>query len=181
MERCSSTTQSTTPSFSVRLVEPAIAFCCNRPGFEPAMKDPADDPFFAIIDRDGVRIFVKAILPAEGPSRHGLMKSRDLRVALLFVRLDLARSAQPPEPEVFQQSAVRQLRPTPQVPSQRCRWVLRVLLSASVVRCRGRSDARPTTPLQPTSGATRLWCAVRSLTRRLRLSVEPLCTQTTRS
>jgi catechol 2,3-dioxygenase-like lactoylglutathione lyase family enzyme len=65
---------SISPFFIVRDIEPAIAFYRDRLGFEVAFKGPDDDPFFAILDRDGVRIFIKSILPEVGPlpnqSRH---------------------------------------------------------------------------------------------------------------
>lgn len=60
--------------FIVRDVAPAIAFYRDRLGFEVTFSAPQEEPFFAILDRDGVRIMIKAILPdvhpLPNPSRH---------------------------------------------------------------------------------------------------------------
>jgi catechol 2,3-dioxygenase-like lactoylglutathione lyase family enzyme len=65
------------PFFIVRDVAPAIAFYCDRLGFRlayAAPDTPDEPPFFAILERDAVRIIVKAILPEvaplPNPSRH---------------------------------------------------------------------------------------------------------------
>ena len=62
------------PLFIVRDVAPAIAFYRERLGFELEFLGPEDDPYFAIVERDGVRIMMKAILPEvppiPNPSRH---------------------------------------------------------------------------------------------------------------
>lgn len=62
------------PLFIVRDVAPAIAFYRERLGFELEFLGPEDDPCFAIVERDGVRIMMKAILPEvppiPNPSRH---------------------------------------------------------------------------------------------------------------
>jgi catechol 2,3-dioxygenase-like lactoylglutathione lyase family enzyme len=62
------------PFFIVREVASAIAFYRDRLGFEVTFSAPEDEPFFAILDRDGVRIMIKAILPEvhplPNPSRH---------------------------------------------------------------------------------------------------------------
>ena len=62
------------PFFIVRDVAPAIAFYRDRLGFAVTFSAPEDDPFFAILARDGVRIMIKSILPevqpAPNPSRH---------------------------------------------------------------------------------------------------------------
>jgi catechol 2,3-dioxygenase-like lactoylglutathione lyase family enzyme len=62
------------PFFIVRDVPSAVAFYCDRLGFEVGFMAPDSDPFFAIVERDGARIFVKAILPevqpTPNPSRH---------------------------------------------------------------------------------------------------------------
>ena len=62
------------PFFIVRDVIPAIAFYRDSLGFEVAFLGPDDDPYFAIVERDGVNIMIKAILPEvpplPNPSRH---------------------------------------------------------------------------------------------------------------
>lgn len=62
------------PFFIVREVLPAVAFYTERLGFEVQFSAPEDEPFFAILERDGVRIMIKAILPDVPPlpnhSRH---------------------------------------------------------------------------------------------------------------
>ena len=63
------------PFFIVRDVIPAIAFYRERLGFEVVFLGPDDDPYFAIVKRDQVRIFLKAIVPDVLPipnhTRHG--------------------------------------------------------------------------------------------------------------
>jgi len=49
------------PFFIVRDVAPTLAFYRERLGFEVAYLAPPEDPFFAIVRRDGVELFVKAI------------------------------------------------------------------------------------------------------------------------
>lgn len=65
---------SITPFFIVRDVAPAVAFYRDRLGFGIEFLGPGDDPCFAIVARDGVRIMLKAILPEippmPNPSRH---------------------------------------------------------------------------------------------------------------
>lgn len=62
------------PFFIVGDVPSAIAFYRDRLGFEVRFMAPEDEPFFAIVQRDGVQIFMKSILPevqpAPNPSRH---------------------------------------------------------------------------------------------------------------
>jgi catechol 2,3-dioxygenase-like lactoylglutathione lyase family enzyme len=62
------------PFFIVRDVMPAIAFYRDQLGFELEFLGPEDDPYFAILKRDGVWIMIKAILPevqpVPNPSRH---------------------------------------------------------------------------------------------------------------
>jgi catechol 2,3-dioxygenase-like lactoylglutathione lyase family enzyme len=76
MERSEDRAQlaSIAPFFIVRDVPAAVAFYRDRLGFEVQFTAPGDDPFFAIIQRDGARIFLKAILPAvqptPNPTRH---------------------------------------------------------------------------------------------------------------
>ncbi len=63
------------PFFIVRDVMPSIAFYKDRLGFEVMFIGPDDDdPFFAMLKRDGVHLMLKAITPevqpAPNPSRH---------------------------------------------------------------------------------------------------------------
>lgn len=63
------------PFFIVRDVMPSIAFYTERLGFEVMFLGPGDDdPFFAMLQRDGVRLMLKAITPevqpAPNPGRH---------------------------------------------------------------------------------------------------------------
>jgi catechol 2,3-dioxygenase-like lactoylglutathione lyase family enzyme len=53
------------PSFIVQNVTAATSFYRDMPGFEIMYQHPDDDPFFAIVCRDGVMIFVKSV--GEGP------------------------------------------------------------------------------------------------------------------
>ena len=55
------------PFFIVRSVAPSIAFYRDGLGFQVAYVAPEDDPFFAIVRRDGVQIMIKAILPDVPP------------------------------------------------------------------------------------------------------------------
>jgi len=62
------------PFFIVRDVPQSVAFYRDRLGFESTFIAPDDAPFFAMIERDGVRIMLKAITPdvqpSPNPSRH---------------------------------------------------------------------------------------------------------------
>ena len=61
------------PSFIVSNVDQTIAFYRDRLGFEVRFQDPAQNPFFAILGRDGAQLFVKSeggITPVPNPSRH---------------------------------------------------------------------------------------------------------------
>jgi catechol 2,3-dioxygenase-like lactoylglutathione lyase family enzyme len=51
------------PFFIVRDVASSVAFYRERLGFEVTFAAPEDEPFFAILGRDNVRIMLKAILP----------------------------------------------------------------------------------------------------------------------
>jgi catechol 2,3-dioxygenase-like lactoylglutathione lyase family enzyme len=56
------------PFFIVRDVTTALAFYSEKLGFEAVFKEPADDPFFAIVQRDGAMIFLKAVNEAPLPN-----------------------------------------------------------------------------------------------------------------
>ena len=63
------------PFFIVRDVMQSLAFYRDRLGFEVMFLGPDDDdPFFAMLSRDGVRLMLKAITPEvqprPNPSRH---------------------------------------------------------------------------------------------------------------
>ena len=61
------------PSFIVSNVDQTIAFYRDKLGFETRFQEPAQDPFFAIIGRDGAQILVKAhkgISPIPNHQRH---------------------------------------------------------------------------------------------------------------
>ena len=63
------------PFFIVRDVMRSIAYYKDYLGFEVVFLGPDDDPYFAIVKRDGVRLMLKAITPevqpTPNPSRHG--------------------------------------------------------------------------------------------------------------
>jgi catechol 2,3-dioxygenase-like lactoylglutathione lyase family enzyme len=61
------------PSFVVGDVGQTIAFYCDKLGFETRFQEPDEDPFFAIIGRDGAQIFIKSegdVSPIPNSSRH---------------------------------------------------------------------------------------------------------------
>jgi catechol 2,3-dioxygenase-like lactoylglutathione lyase family enzyme len=67
------TTTAISPSFIVSNVEQTIAFYCDKLSFETRFLEPEQDPFFAIIGRDGAQIFIKAernVTPVPNSSRH---------------------------------------------------------------------------------------------------------------
>ena len=55
------------PLFIVDDVIPAIAFYRDRLDFDVTFLGPEGDPYFAIVERDGVSIMIKAILPEVPP------------------------------------------------------------------------------------------------------------------
>jgi catechol 2,3-dioxygenase-like lactoylglutathione lyase family enzyme len=64
------------PCFIVSNVDETIAFYCDNLGFETRFKEPARDPFFAIVGRDGAQIFIKAVKdvqPLPNHKRHHYM------------------------------------------------------------------------------------------------------------
>jgi catechol 2,3-dioxygenase-like lactoylglutathione lyase family enzyme len=60
------------PSFIVRDVTPSIAFYRDRLGFQLEHLAPDDNPFFAIVRRDGAQIFLKSVgvEPVPNYTRH---------------------------------------------------------------------------------------------------------------
>jgi catechol 2,3-dioxygenase-like lactoylglutathione lyase family enzyme len=57
------------PFFIVCNVTAALAFYDEKLGFEAIFKEPAHDPFFAIVLRDGAMIFLKAVNADPIPNR----------------------------------------------------------------------------------------------------------------
>ncbi|HEX8019397.1 VOC family protein [Mucilaginibacter sp.] len=57
------------PFFIVRDVRVALSFYSEKLGFEAVFKEPAHDPFFAIVQRDGAMIFLKAVNADPVPNR----------------------------------------------------------------------------------------------------------------
>jgi catechol 2,3-dioxygenase-like lactoylglutathione lyase family enzyme len=57
------------PSFIVRNVPAAVSFYCGKLGFEVVYQEPQEDPFFAIVHRDGAMIFLKAVGVEALPNR----------------------------------------------------------------------------------------------------------------
>ncbi len=51
------------PSFIVENLEASVAFYVDKLGFEVRFIGPDDDPFWAIVGRDNISIFLKAIAP----------------------------------------------------------------------------------------------------------------------
>jgi catechol 2,3-dioxygenase-like lactoylglutathione lyase family enzyme len=69
-------TQGISPFFIVSNVNQTIAFYRDKLGFETRFQEPDQNPFFAIIGRDGVQLFVKSdkdVLPLPNPARHPYM------------------------------------------------------------------------------------------------------------
>lgn len=61
------------PFFLVSNVRQTVEFYCEKLGFEAEYLDPKDDPFFAIVRRDGATIFLKShadLQPVPNSSRH---------------------------------------------------------------------------------------------------------------
>jgi len=65
------------PSFIVSDVDQTIAFYRDKLGFETRLREPEQDPFFAIIGRDGAQIFIKSdkdVSPLPNHMRHHYMR-----------------------------------------------------------------------------------------------------------
>ena len=68
-----STLESISPFFIVTDVERTIAFYRDQLGFQTRLQQPATAPFFAILGRDAVQVFVKAetdVAPVPNASRN---------------------------------------------------------------------------------------------------------------
>jgi catechol 2,3-dioxygenase-like lactoylglutathione lyase family enzyme len=57
------------PCFIVHNVSTSLAFYCQMLGFEILFQEPQQDPFFAIVQRDGSMIFLKAVGVEAIPNR----------------------------------------------------------------------------------------------------------------
>jgi catechol 2,3-dioxygenase-like lactoylglutathione lyase family enzyme len=70
-------TEHISPFFIVSNVDRTIVFYRDKLGFETRFQEPTNDPFFAIIGRGGVQIFLKSdrsVSPSPNPSRHPSMR-----------------------------------------------------------------------------------------------------------
>jgi catechol 2,3-dioxygenase-like lactoylglutathione lyase family enzyme len=70
------TIESMCPFFIVGHVARTIAFYVDTLGFKTSYKEPAAEPFFAIVQRDGASLFVKAgqASPLPNPKRDPAMR-----------------------------------------------------------------------------------------------------------
>jgi catechol 2,3-dioxygenase-like lactoylglutathione lyase family enzyme len=72
-----SQTQAISPCFIVSNVDQTIAFYRDKLGFEMRLREPEQDPFFAIIGREGAQLFVKSdkdVSPLPNHKRHHYMR-----------------------------------------------------------------------------------------------------------
>ena len=70
-------TQAISPCFIVTNVDQTIAFYRDKLGFEMRLREPAEDPFFGIIGRDGVQLLIKSdqdVSPLPNSKRHHFMR-----------------------------------------------------------------------------------------------------------
>lgn len=70
-------TSAISPCFIVSDVDQTIAFYRDRLGFETRLREPDPNPFFAIIGREGVQIFIKSdkeVSPLPNSRRHRFMR-----------------------------------------------------------------------------------------------------------
>jgi len=71
------TTTAISPFFIVSNVDRTIAFYREKLGFETSFQEPAQNPFFAIIRRDGAQLFLKSngdVAPLPNHKRHPFMR-----------------------------------------------------------------------------------------------------------
>jgi catechol 2,3-dioxygenase-like lactoylglutathione lyase family enzyme len=69
--------QAISPFFIVSNVDQTMAFYCDKLGFEARFQEPSQNPFFAIIGREGAQLFVKSdkdVLPLPNHRRHPFMR-----------------------------------------------------------------------------------------------------------
>jgi catechol 2,3-dioxygenase-like lactoylglutathione lyase family enzyme len=65
------------PFFIVSNVDRTTAFYCEKLGFETTLQQPDQNPFFAILRRDGAQLFVKSeagVRPLPNSKRHPSMR-----------------------------------------------------------------------------------------------------------
>jgi catechol 2,3-dioxygenase-like lactoylglutathione lyase family enzyme len=65
------------PFFIVSSVDETIAFYRDKLGFETRFREPDENPFFAVIGRDGAQILVKSdkdVSPLPNSRRHPFMR-----------------------------------------------------------------------------------------------------------
>jgi catechol 2,3-dioxygenase-like lactoylglutathione lyase family enzyme len=70
-------TQAISPCFIISDVDQTITFYRDKLGFETRFREPDRNPFFAIIGRDGVQLFVKSdkdVSPLPNSKRHRFMR-----------------------------------------------------------------------------------------------------------
>ena len=70
-------TPAISPFFIVSNVDQTIAFYRDKLGFETRLRERDENPFFAIIGRDGVQLFIKSdkdVSPLPNPKRHPSMR-----------------------------------------------------------------------------------------------------------
>jgi catechol 2,3-dioxygenase-like lactoylglutathione lyase family enzyme len=70
-------TQAISPCFIVSNVDQTIAFYRDKLGFEARFQAPDQDPFFAVIGRDGAQLLIKSdkdVLPLPNHKRHHYMR-----------------------------------------------------------------------------------------------------------
>jgi catechol 2,3-dioxygenase-like lactoylglutathione lyase family enzyme len=70
-------TQAISPFFIVSNVDQTIAFYRDKLGFATKLREPDQNPFFAIIGRDGAQLFIKSdkdVSPLPNPKRHPSMR-----------------------------------------------------------------------------------------------------------
>jgi len=70
-------TTAISPFFIVSKVDRTLAFYRDQLGFETTFQEPAQDPFFAVIRRDGAQLMVKSdgdVTPLPNPKRHPAMR-----------------------------------------------------------------------------------------------------------
>jgi len=70
-------TPAISPFFIVSNVDQTIAFYRDKLGFETRLREPDENPFFAIIGRDGAQLFIKSdkdVPPLPNPMRHPAMR-----------------------------------------------------------------------------------------------------------
>jgi len=71
------TTPAISPFFIVSNVDRTMAFYRDQLGFEVTFQEPAKNPFFAMICRDGAQVLVKSeagVSPLPNPRRHPAMR-----------------------------------------------------------------------------------------------------------